>query len=76
MARTLHGFDAAYPYLGGRGDVSDASLIDKEEAYGQMYDPGLAGSALTDDGSVFGAISERVANEMFGAGRSGWLFRR
>lgn len=56
MSRTLRGFDTAYPYLGARGDVTDAdvpdpSLVAKEEAYGGMYFH----------------IGDRVADEMFGA---------
>ncbi len=50
MARTLRGFEEEFPYLGGRGDVSDASIVAKEEAYGAAY----------------GAISEKVVSEMFG----------
>lgn len=50
MSRTLRGFDEAFPYLGARGDVSDASIVSKEEAYGDH----------------FGAIGDQVAHEMFG----------
>lgn len=56
MSRTLRGFDTAFPYLGARGDVTDADvpdpgLVAKEEAYGGMYFD----------------IGDRVATEMFGA---------
>lgn len=51
MGRTLRGFDEEFPYLGGRGDVSDAGIIAKEQAYGDH----------------FGAIGDHVANSMFGA---------
>ena len=56
MSRTLRGFDTAFPYLGARGDVTDADvpdpgLVAKEEAYGGMYFD----------------IGDRVASEMFGA---------
>lgn len=54
MARTLRNWEAAFPYLGDRGDVSDAQVIDDEEAYG-------------DKG--FGAISDKVVNDMFGYAR-------
>jgi hypothetical protein len=56
MSRTLRGFEEQFPYLGGRGDVSDAGIISKEEAYG----------------AHFGAIGDQVVNEMFGATPEPW----
>lgn len=49
MGRTLRGFEEEFPYS-IRGDVSDAHLLDEEEAYGQQ--------------DLFGAIGDAVANRM------------
>jgi len=64
MSRTLRGFDTEFPYLGARGDVTDADvpdagLVAKEEDYGS---------------DMYFDIGDRVASEMFGADDSGFHF--
>lgn len=71
MGRTLRGFEEEFPYLGGRGDVSDAAIVQKEEDYGED-------ELLEDmeDDDLFGAISNAVARDMASPSSRGWLFRR
>ena len=60
MSRTLRGFEEEFPYRGDRGDVSDAGIIAKEQAYGDH----------------FGAIGDHVADSMFGRGHTSRRRRR
>jgi hypothetical protein len=60
MARTLRGFDTDFPYLGARGDVTDADVPD---------------ASVVAEEEAYGAISDHVVQSMFGnMGPPGYVY--